>query len=178
MAPSPDIIERAKKIRLIGMDVDGVLTAGEIIVLDSQEEVKIWNVKDRMGFHLLRLSGAGIKLAWITGRKSRQVEDRARECGVDAVHQDCMSKKKVMDELLGRFGLSPDQVLFVGDDLIDVPVMKYVGLAVCPSDACDEARAAAHYVSPVAGGRGIAREIIEIVLKAQGAWDKAVERYR
>ena len=98
MKISKRIVAKAKKIKLIAMDVDGVLTGGEIIVLESGEEVKFWNVKDRFGFHLLRLSGAPIRLAWITGRKTRQVYDRAKEIGIDDLYQDCMRKREAQGE--------------------------------------------------------------------------------
>jgi 3-deoxy-D-manno-octulosonate 8-phosphate phosphatase (KDO 8-P phosphatase) len=167
----------ARNIRLIAMDVDGVLTGGEIIVLDSQEEIKFWNVKDRFAFHLVHRSMADIKFAWITGRKSNQVADRAKECGIDRVCQNCMKKKDALDELAREWGLKPEEVLFVGDDLVDIPPFRYAGFAVCPSDAPDEVKEEADYISSFAGGKGVLREVVEIVLKARGLWQKATEGY-
>jgi 3-deoxy-D-manno-octulosonate 8-phosphate phosphatase (KDO 8-P phosphatase) len=173
-----NIRARARKIRLIAMDVDGVLTGGEIIVLDGGSEIKIWNVKDRMGFHLVHLSGAPIELAWLTGRKSRQVADRAREIKIQHVYQDCAAKAPVLERILKKTKILPEQVVYIGDDLIDIPVFRKVGWSVCPSDAPDEVKAAADYISPIAGGKGIAREVIEMVLKSQGLWDAATRVYR
>ena len=170
--------KRARKIKLIAMDVDGVLTAGEIIVLDRGGEIKIWNVKDRMGFHLVRLSGAPIEIAWITGRKSRQVAEQAKEMKIEHLYQGCMKKAPVLASILKKTKLLPEEVVYIGDDLIDIPVFRMVGWSVCPSDACDEVKSAVNYISPIAGGKGIAREVIEIVLKSRGFWDTATRDYR
>jgi 3-deoxy-D-manno-octulosonate 8-phosphate phosphatase (KDO 8-P phosphatase) len=167
----------AKKIKLIGMDIDGVLTGGEIIVLDSNEEIKIWNVKDRFGFHLMHRSGANIPFAWITGRESKQVSDRAKEIGIQALYQNCMSKQKAMQEILSRFNLKPEEAAFLGDDLVDVPVLRFVGLSVCPADAPEEVKKEVDYISPYPGGKGVLREVVELVLKSQGFWEKATEGY-
>ena len=134
------LLIKAKKIKLIAMDVDGVLTAGEIIVLDSGGEIKIWNVKDRLAFHLIRRSKADIKLAWITGRASKQVADRAAEIGIDEFYQDCMDKKTAMEEILNKHSIKPEEAVFIGDDLIDIPVLRMVGIGVCPCDAPDEVK--------------------------------------
>jgi 3-deoxy-D-manno-octulosonate 8-phosphate phosphatase (KDO 8-P phosphatase) len=171
------LIAKAKKIKLIAMDVDGVLTGGEIIVFDSGGEIKVWNVKDRLAFHLIRRSGSGIKLAWITGRSSRQVSDRAKEIGIDEFYDDCMNKKEAILEILKKNKLRPEEVVFIGDDLIDIPVFRIVGFSVCPSDAPDEVKKEADYVSPLAGGKGILREVAEAVLKTRGFWKAAVKGY-
>jgi len=171
------LISKAKKIKLIAMDVDGVLTGGEILIFDSGGEIKIWNVKDRLAFHLVQRSGADIKFAWITGRSSRQVSDRAKEIGIDEFYQGCMHKRKAMDEILKKHSLKPDQAVYIGDDLIDIPVLKVAGLSVCPNDAPEEVKKEVDYVSPLAGGRGVLREIVEAVLKARGLWKAAVKVY-
>lgn len=178
MEISEDIRNRAKKIKLIAMDVDGVLTGGEIIVLDGGNEIKIWNVKDRMGFHLVHLCGAPLEIAWITGRKSRQVAQRAKEIKVQHVYQDCMKKAPVLEQILKKTRILPEEVVYIGDDLIDIPVFKMVGWSVCPCDAPEEVKKAVNTISSIAGGKGIAREVIEIVLKSQGLWDTATRDYR
>lgn len=168
---------KAKKIKLIAMDIDGVLTGGEIIVLDSQEEVKIWNVKDRFAFHLVHRSGIDIKFAWITGRQSKQVSDRAKEINIEALYQNCMKKKAALHEIAQRFGLTAEQVAFIGDDLVDIPPLRYAGLAVCPADAPVEVKKEADFVTEARGGRGVLREVVETVLKSQGLWQKATAGY-
>ena len=172
-----ELLRRAGKIRLMGMDIDGVLTGGEIIVLESREEVKIWNVKDRFAFYLSRRAGDALVFAWITGRKSRQVSDRAKEIGIHELVQDCMKKREAMEQILSRNGISPEEAVFIGDDLVDVPVFRSVGLAICPADAPDEVKKEAHYISPYAGGKGVLRDAVELVLKARGLWPKATEGY-
>jgi len=177
MKLSGKLLSKLNKIKLIAMDVDGVLTNGEIIIFDSGAETKIWNVKDRLGFHLVQRSGADIKLAWITGRASKQVADRAREIGIDEFYQGCMRKRPAMEMILKKYSLKPEQAVFIGDDLIDIPVLKMVGLGVCPKDAPEEVKKEADYISPHAGGKGVLREIVEAVLKARGFWKAAVKGY-
>jgi 3-deoxy-D-manno-octulosonate 8-phosphate phosphatase (KDO 8-P phosphatase) len=173
----PEIEARAKKIKLIAMDVDGVLTGGEIIFVNSSEEIKIWNVRDGMAFHLAHRTGAGIKFAWITGRSSKQVEERAAEMGIHVLQQNCMKKKEALEDILRKFNIQPDETAYLGDDLVDVPVFRTVGLSVCPSDACEEVKKEAHYMSGLAGGKGVLREVVEIVLKSRGLWGRATEGY-
>ncbi|HBU68848.1 MAG TPA: hypothetical protein DEE98_00515 [Elusimicrobia bacterium] len=172
------IAKKAGKIKLIAMDVDGVMTGGEIIVFDSGEELKIWNVKDRLGFHLVRLSGAPIKFAWITGRVSKQVSDRAREIGIEKLYQGCSNKREALKETMEEFGVKSEETVFIGDDLIDIPALREAGFAISPSDAPAEVRKEADYITKSIGGRGVIREVIEIVLKSQGLWAKAVSKYQ
>jgi len=171
------LLPKLKKIRLIAMDVDGVLTGGEIIIFDGGGEIKMWNVKDRLAFHLVQRSGADIKLAWITGRASKQVADRAAEIGIDEFYQGCMDKAVAMEEILRKLSLKPEQAVFIGDDLIDIPVLRMVGLGICPADAPEEVKKEADYVSGLDGGKGVLREIVEAVLKARGFWKAAVKGY-
>lgn len=168
----------AKKIKLIALDVDGVLTTGEIIVFDSTgEEIKLWDVKDRFAFYLVKRAEAGIKFAWITGRSTAQVEKRSKEIGIDFLYQDCMRKKDALNEILGKTGIKPDEVLFIGDDLMDVPVLKYVGLAICPKNAPKEIKDVVDYISPISSGKGLMREAAELVLKSQNLWRKSTDEY-
>ena len=171
------IPEKAKKIKLIAMDVDGVLTGGEIIVLDSGEEVKIWDVKDRFAFHLAKTSDPSIRFAWITGRKSKQVELRAKEIGIHELYQGCMNKKDAMLEILKKYNLNPDEAAYIGDDIVDIQVLKYVGLSACPSDAPDDVKKEVMYVTKVPGGKGCLRELADMVLKSKGIWESAVRKY-
>ena len=168
---------RAQKIQLIGMDVDGVLTNGGIIVPDGGGEIKIWNVKDGMGFHLARVCGQRLLFAWITGRKSRQVTQRAREMRITHVHQNCARKAEALEKILRIEGIRPEQAAYIGDDLNDLPVLRMVGLSACPADAPAEVRGGVHYVAPHDGGAGVARDVIELVLKSRGLWEAATRAY-
>lgn len=159
------------------MDVDGVLTGGEMIIMDSGEEVKIFNVKDRMGFHLVKRSGSGIKLAWITGRGGSQVETQAKQIGIDFLYQQCMDKWSAMQEIMSKTGLKPEQVAFIGDDLVDIPVLKKAGLSVCPADAPIEVSRECDHVSRLRGGKGVFRELGDMILKAQGFWAAACKDF-
>ena len=163
--------KRAAKIRLVAMDVDGVLTAGEVIVLESGEEVKLWNSKDRLVLSLLRDRGEGPAIAWITGRRSKAVTRAAEELGVRFVFQKCHDKKNALESVLRDLGLRMDQAAFIGDDLIDLPCLRAVGFAACPADAMPDVRRNVQYVSPLPGGRGVVRDVLELVLKAQKKWD-------
>lgn len=159
------------------MDVDGVLTSGEIIMLESGEEIKIWNVKDGFAFDLIRFSGADLKVVWITGRQSTQVKQRADDMGVDMLYQDCMEKKTALLEAAGKYNLKPEEIAYIGDDIVDIPPIRLAGLSVCPSDAPSEVKKEVDFISSLSGGRGVFREVVEIVLKSRGFWKKAVSKY-
>ena len=174
---NPEILEAAKNVKLLVTDVDGVMTAGEVILLENGEEVKIWNVKDRFAFAALRNFLPHVKTAWITGRSSKQVELRAKELGINYLLQNCSHKKAALDEILGELGLSYENVAFAGDDIIDVSLLKASGVSVCPADGVLEAKAVAKYVSTLNGGKGIIRELVEIIMKAQNKWNEVLEKY-
>lgn len=167
--------ERAKKIRLLILDVDGVLTDGSIIYGDFGSEYKVFHARDGVGLILLYLSG--IKSIVITARRTRAVRRRARENRVFRVYQGSFNKLKIYQKILRRLQLSDDEVCYIGDDLPDLPILKRVGLGVSVPDTCAEIKEAAHYVTRRPGGRGAVRELAEVILKAQGKWDAAVERY-
>lgn len=171
------IFERAKKIKLLAMDVDGVLTGGEIIILNSGEEVKIWSVKDRMGFALLKRSGLPIKLAWLTARKSTQVEKRAKDIGIHFLYQKCMDKWKALSACAKRLGIADDQIGYIGDDWVDLSSLKRVGLAICPPESPESLKKSCHYQTKAAAGKGVVREVIEILIKAQGRWEKTTSNF-
>jgi 3-deoxy-D-manno-octulosonate 8-phosphate phosphatase (KDO 8-P phosphatase) len=172
-----ELARRAKKIRLIAMDVDGVLTDGAIIVLESGEEIKFWNVRDRIGFFMLRRAKRPIRTAWITGRISRQVRERAEEIGVAALHQKCEDKGKALREVLKTLRLRPDEAVFIGDDLVDLPALRVAGLAVCPADAAEPVKDACHWVTAQPGGRGVFREVADLVLRSQGLWKDILRQF-
>jgi 3-deoxy-D-manno-octulosonate 8-phosphate phosphatase (KDO 8-P phosphatase) len=166
--PPAAVRARLKKIRLFAMDVDGVLTAGDIVVLNSGEEIKLWNVKDRIGLFALKKFSPRFKIAWITGRSSPQVAARAREIGVDALRQNCDHKGRALAAVCEKLGVDLSEALFIGDDLVDLPAFRRAGVAVCPSDAHAAARAVCPWTTRSAGGRGAVREVIDAVLDAQG----------
>jgi 3-deoxy-D-manno-octulosonate 8-phosphate phosphatase (KDO 8-P phosphatase) len=168
---------RAKKIRLIGMDIDGVLTDGGVTVLNSGEEVKSWHVRDRFGFVLARESGFPFRFAWISGRRSRSVTRAAKELKVDALALGERDKAGAYADIKKKLGAKDDETAFIGDDLMDLPVLRRVGLSCCPRDASEEIRRRVHYVTRVPGGRGVFREVMELILKSRGLWKGLVERY-
>ena len=168
--------QKAKNIKLLAMDVDGVLTDGSIILMASGEEVKIWNAKDRLGIFIARNAGA-LKFAWISGRSSRQVSERAKELKIDCLYMGTMGKKKAFYGILKKLKLKAEEAAYIGDDLIDIPVMKEAGFSACPGDACGEAKQCADYVTAAVGGRGVLREVIEVLLKSKGIWEKSYMKF-
>jgi 3-deoxy-D-manno-octulosonate 8-phosphate phosphatase (KDO 8-P phosphatase) len=167
--------ERLKKIRLLLLDVDGVMTDGRIIFDSNGVESKFFNVKDGHGIKMVQR--AGIKVGIISGRESRVVTARAAELGIDILHQKALNKLEPFGQVLVETGLQPAQVAFMGDDLIDVPVMRRVGFAAAPQDATPEVIPYVHYVASRRGGWGAVREVCDLLLQAQGAWDDMTERY-
>ncbi len=170
----PLLLKRAKQIRLLAMDVDGVLTGGEVVVLESGEEIKFWNAKDRLGLAIARDHVKDLSFSWITGRSSTSVSRAAEDLGVKHVVQGCSDKLKALQEITGKLDLKFSQVAFIGDDLIDLPVIQAVGLSCCPADGVQEVQKRVHYVSPFPGGRGVVRDVLEFILKAQNKWDLLV----
>lgn len=168
---------RAKKIRLFAMDVDGVLTEGSIILLASGEEIKFWNVRDRIGFFMLKKLAPRFRLAWITGRKSGQVADRAKEVGVLRLHQRCENKGAALESTLADLKIKPEETLFIGDDLVDLPALRRAGLAVCPADAHPAVKNVCHWVTKTPGGRGVFREVADFVIESQGLMASLLDMY-
>jgi 3-deoxy-D-manno-octulosonate 8-phosphate phosphatase (KDO 8-P phosphatase) len=161
--------ERAKKIKLFITDVDGVLTDGRIIYDNYGDELKCFNVLDGYGFNLL--GKAGIKTAIITAKKSKAVKRRAQELKVDCVFY---SAEKILayEKLLKKLKLTDEEACFIGDDLIDLPLLLRCGLAVCVAGAIEALKARVHYVTQKEAGHGAAREVIELILKAQGKYPR------
>ncbi|MDR3112352.1 MAG: HAD hydrolase family protein [Elusimicrobiota bacterium] len=178
MKISKKILNKAKQVKLIVSDVDGVLTRGEIIVFNNGEEVKIWNVKDGAAYNALLKSSEKIKTAWITGRKSIQVKRRAKEMNIDYLVQNCVDKKSALEKILKLNNLKPSQVAFVGDDIIDIYAIKISGLSVCPNDASKDVKKGVDYISEFNGGEGVLRDVVELILKAKGVWKNVLEKYK
>jgi 3-deoxy-D-manno-octulosonate 8-phosphate phosphatase (KDO 8-P phosphatase) len=170
--------KKARNIKLIACDVDGVLTRGEIIIFNDGEEIKIWNVKDGLGYHELKQTFPHIKTAWITGRESEQVKKRAESMGIDYLVQNCMNKKAAFDAILAESAVEASETVYIGDDIVDIPVLKLAGLSVCPADASEDVKKCVDMVSSFKGGEGAVRDVIELVLKAKGLWRNVLERYK
>jgi 3-deoxy-D-manno-octulosonate 8-phosphate phosphatase (KDO 8-P phosphatase) len=166
---------QARAIRLLAMDVDGVLTDGRIILDHQGHELKCFHVHDGQGIALARQ--AGLHIAWISGRTSVAVCRRAAELGVRWVYQGISDKGQVLQELLGHTGLTASVVAYIGDDLGDIPVLRRVGLPIAVADALPEVRACAAWVTRQAGGQGAVREVIDLLLHARGYWAAVMQRY-
>jgi 3-deoxy-D-manno-octulosonate 8-phosphate phosphatase (KDO 8-P phosphatase) len=165
----------AKKIRLLVLDVDGVLTDGSIFLDNDGNELKAFNVRDGHGIRML--SESGITVAIITGRNSRVVERRAAELGIVNLYQGCHIKTEAYEQLLKKFELAESEVAYVGDDVVDIPILKRVGLPVVVADAVDEARKHALLVTKNCGGRGAVREVTDLLLKAAGRWNELMNEH-
>jgi len=170
-----DIKEKLKKIKLLILDVDGVMTDGRIIMDDEGREIKNFHVRDGHGIKVLQRYG--IKVALLTGRKSKVVEYRARDLDIKDVYQKVYNKKEVFEKILKKYKLSAEEAAFIGDDIIDVPVLKSVGFSVAVADAIDVVKKSVHYVTENQGGNGAVREICEMILKAHGKWPEIAARY-
>ncbi len=169
------IDRRASRIKLLLMDCDGVLTDGRLWLLENGDEQKSFNTHDGLGLHLLHR--AGLKSGIISGRKSSGVERRARELAIEFVRQGDPDKIEAFEDVLRLAGVDESEVAFIGDDLTDIPLMQRSELAIAVADAVGEARSVAHYVTQAEGGRGAVREVIELILKAQGRWNNLVDEY-
>lgn len=167
--------ERIKKIRLLLLDVDGVLTDGRIIYDNRGVESKAFDVKDGHGIKLLQR--AGTRVGIITGRQSEVVRLRAEELGIDILYQGAKDKLVPYRDILEGLGLNDDEVAYVGDDLVDLPILRRVGLAVTVADAVEEVKPHVHHVTERAGGRGAVREVCDLILKGSGAWASVTDRY-
>jgi 3-deoxy-D-manno-octulosonate 8-phosphate phosphatase (KDO 8-P phosphatase) len=169
------LLERARKTRLLIMDVDGVLTDGRIIQDGHGHELKVFDVKD--GHGIVMAHRAKLRTALISGRESETITRRAEELGIELVFQKIWNKLEVYEKILVDTELTHYEVAYIGDDLIDIPLLRRVGLAVAVADAVDEVKAAAHLITQRPGGQGAVREVIELILRAQDHWDSLIERY-
>lgn len=174
--PSPEIIQRASKVSLLLIDVDGVLTDGRIVYADYGDELKCFDVQDGAG--LVFWNRVGLKSAIVTARRSRLLKRRAKEMRVDFLARGRLEKLPAYAEVLKRFRVGDEQVCAIGDDLMELPILRRVGLAVAVPNAVQEVKEIAHYTTKRAGGRGAVREVVDLILKAKGLWDHVLQRYR
>jgi len=170
-----EVESRAARVRLLLLDCDGVLTDGRITPVEGGEELKSFHTRD--GHGLVMLHRAGLRSGIISGRRSRLVELRAADLGVSFVRQGAHDKVEAFESLLGEANVEASHAAYVGDDVVDIPLMRRCGLAVAVADATGDTRAAAHYVTRLPGGFGAVREVCELILKAQGRWDELMRGY-
>lgn len=170
-----ELAQRFARIRLLSLDVDGVLTDGRLFFTDAGMELKAFSSQD--GHALKMLQDNGVAVAIITGRRSRLVTRRARELGIRLVFQGARDKRTAFSALLARTGLEASAVAHVGDDIPDLPVLRQAGLAIGVANQNPVMAAYVHYITHAAGGAGAVREICELILRCQGHWDSALARY-
>ena len=167
--------EKLRKIKALMMDCDGVLTDGRIILGDGLE-ISIFNVYD--GFGIVLAKQAGLFTAIITGRKSKAVLQRAEQLRIDEIRQGCLQKLDDYEDLRAKYNFSDDEIAYIGDDFSDIPVIQKVGFGVAVQNARDEVKEIADYITTSMGGHGAVREIVELILKAQGKWGRIMESFR
>ena len=170
-----EIQKRAARVKLLLMDCDGVLTDGRIWILENGEDQKAFHTRDGLGIDLLHR--AGLKSGIISGRISSALERRAQSLGVSYLWQGRDDKRQAFADTLAQAQVTSDEIAFVGDDLTDLPLMFQAGFAVAVADAVAEVKARAHYVTTLKGGKGAVREVVELILKAQGRWDDLVKTF-
>jgi len=170
-----DILEKAGQIKLVIFDVDGVLTDGSLFLGDDGQEYKAFHSRDGHGMKMLQETG--VQIGVITGRTSQVVIHRMENLGVKHLYQGRLEKLPAFEELLGKLGLSNEQAAFVGDDIVDLPIMLRVGFAVAVRDAHPLVARHAHWQTPNRGGRGAARDVCELVMEAQGTLQTMLDRY-
>jgi 3-deoxy-D-manno-octulosonate 8-phosphate phosphatase (KDO 8-P phosphatase) len=174
------VAKKARQIDLLLMDVDGTLTARDVTLLSQPDgsalEIKTFDAHDGQGLTLAR--SAGIRTGVITGRESAALRRRARELDIEFIYEKQPVKIPAYEEILKKTGLVESRVAFLGDDLPDLPVMRRVGLAVAVGDAALEVKLAADFVTKAIGGKGAARELVELILKSKGMWEAMIEKAR
>jgi 3-deoxy-D-manno-octulosonate 8-phosphate phosphatase (KDO 8-P phosphatase) len=172
----PDLAARARRLRLLLFDVDGVLTDASVVISGGGRESKTFSIRD--GAAIVWAKQSGLDIGLLSGRPSEATTSRAAELGIDLVIQDGPNKREAFAKLLAERHIDAEHVGYMGDDLVDLPVLARAGLAAAPADAVPEVAAEAHWISTQPGGRGAVREFIELVLKARGEWAPIVARHR
>jgi 3-deoxy-D-manno-octulosonate 8-phosphate phosphatase (KDO 8-P phosphatase) len=176
MLTADQIKGRAAHLKLLLMDCDGVLTDGRITLLEGGDEQKSFHTRD--GHGLVLLHRAGLRSGIISGRTSSAVERRVRDLNITYIRQGTWNKIEDFEDVLAEAEVEASEVAFVGDDVTDIPLMLRCGLGIAVADATEDTRAAADYVTRLPGGFGAVREVCELILKAQGCWDKLLKRYK
>ncbi len=173
------LIKKLKDIKVLLMDVDGVLTKGELIILDDKNkiEIKIWNIKDRFAYAMLKRANIDLKLGWISGRGCKELEVRAKELKIDFFYQNVKNKLEAYNEIIQKTGFSHQDFAYIGDDWLDIPILKRAKVSICPKDAVAEVKRCVDYVSKYEGGCGVFREVVEMILKAKGKFKEVFSFY-
>lgn len=171
-----ELLERAKKIKLLLLDVDGVLTPGQLYFLGAMQEIYVFNVYD--GYAMKLWKRAGFKSGFVTGRISEAVESRSSKLGVDFLYMSVADKVAVCEEIAKKTGLDWSEIAFVGDDLQDLSVLRKVGFAASVANGREEVKKEVHYISPFKGGEGAVRDIVEFLLKSKGKWEEVLAQDR
>jgi 3-deoxy-D-manno-octulosonate 8-phosphate phosphatase (KDO 8-P phosphatase) len=169
------ISAKASKIKLLLFDVDGVLTDGKILLHADGSESKQFDIKDGTG--IIWAQRAGLTVGLLSARTSAATAQRAAQLGITLVHQGVASKLESYEQIVDSLFLQDEQVAYMGDDVLDLPVLVRVGLATAPADAVEDVRSRVHWVSTAKGGQGAARDLIEVILRAQGRWDALVAEF-
>lgn len=172
---APDLQARLARVKLLCTDVDGVLTTGQLHYGLESGHTKAFHVRD--GAATKWLQASGVPVAFISGLATPATRLRAMDLGIEDCFMGRLEKLPILDQLKAKYGLDYDQIAHIGDDLHDIPLLRRVGLACCPEDACDEVKAACHWIVPIKGGRGVLRAVGEAILKAQGKWAGIVAKY-
>ena len=173
---SQELKDKIKKIKLVVLDVDGVLTDGKITYLSPpRSDSKAFDVKD--GFGMTLLYRAGIRTVLLTARASRTIKRRAKDMRVAKVYQNAFDKLLVYKKIMSEFKVLNEEVCFIGDDLIDLPVLSRVGFSVCPACAVDDLKSRVDYITTRPGGFGAVREVADLILKIQGKWNQVTAKY-
>jgi 3-deoxy-D-manno-octulosonate 8-phosphate phosphatase (KDO 8-P phosphatase) len=169
------IDEQAARVRLILFDVDGVLTDGTLLVHADGTESKVFDIKDGTG--IVWAQRLGLTVGLLSARSSASTAQRAAQLGITLVHQGVASKLETYEQIADSLMLDDDEIAYMGDDILDLPVLARVGLAAAPADAAADVRSRVHWVASARGGAGAARELIELILRAQGLWDSVLATY-
>ncbi len=170
-----NIKEKLQKVKMLILDVDGVMTDGRIIMDNKGREMKNFDVRDGHGLKIIQRYG--IKVALLTGRQSKVVEHRAKDLEINDVYQSVFNKKDVFEKILEKHKLAASAVAFLGDDIVDIPVLKRVGFSAAVADALDVVKQSVDYITVNRGGHGAVREICEMILQAQGKWPEIAAKY-
>lgn len=168
--------DKLKRIKLLLLDVDGVLTDGSIVYDDKGVETKAFNTKDGLGIRML--IEAGVQVGIVTGRTSKALHHRCNNLGISLIFDRVRDKPDVLGRIMAQTGILAEQIAYVGDDLVDLPLMKKVGLSIAVGDAHEMVRENVDMVTAAKGGAGAVREACDAILKAQGLWEKALERFQ
>jgi len=169
------IDEKAARVRLVLFDVDGVLTDGKVLLHADGTESKVFDIKDGTG--IVWAQRLGLTVGFLSARSSAATAQRAAQLGITLVHQGVASKLDTYDQIADSLMLDDDEIAYMGDDILDLPVLSRVGLATAPADAADDVRTRVHWVARAKGGAGAARELIELILRARGLWDSVIATY-